>query len=132
MNTPRDEFERSLAEEDGTYPESWRPQPGDWISGVVVRYQHGETKFGPYSICVLECRNEEGQPFHLGISFAHAVLRDLFKQQRPRRGERIGVKRLRGHETKGCTRYVLRVDRPDADMPDWNALDDHWRAPERR
>jgi len=129
MNTPRDDFERSLAKEDGTFPESWMSQPGDWISGVVVRYQRGETKFGSCWIAVLECRNDEGQPYHLGIWLAHTVLLDQFKQQRPKRGERVGIKRLRDHETKNYARYIVRVDRPAADdLPDWNALDGRGRS----
>jgi hypothetical protein len=58
-----DDFERSLDEDDGVPPESWKPKPGDMIIGVLRRYQKVESQYGPCWIAVLEARNDAGQPY---------------------------------------------------------------------
>jgi hypothetical protein len=90
----RDDFERRFEEDDGVFPESWLPRPGDKCIGRVVRYTRGETKFGPRTIAVLECSNGEGKQYLLSVWLSNRVLIDKFLRLRPKPGERVGIKRI--------------------------------------
>ena len=103
-----------LKKEDGTYPTSWRPRPGDIITGRVIKYTSATGNFGPVTICVLD---EEESGERRSIWLMHEVLRREFEQQQPKPGERVGIKYL-GVADKGYHKYKLMVDRPDA-MPDF-------------
>jgi hypothetical protein len=116
MTTDRD-LRIELEREDGTYPESWRPQPGDILVGTIEKYDRASTSYGTYNIAVL--RDEQGA-LH-SVWLMHAVLLDEFRKLRPRPGERLGIKRLEDAE-RGYRRYAVRVDRePGSDIPDFDA-----------
>ena len=120
------DIEHDLDAFDGTFPESWRPKPGDKIVGRLVRYTQGESPYGPRHIAVVEAMNAGGEPYLVGIWLSHAVLVDQFKRLKPKPGERIGVKRLadvpgRG-DKRGYAMFKVVVDRPDAGAPDWDKV----------
>ena len=51
----------------------------------------------------------------------HTVLRNEFQEQRPKPGERLGIKRLPDSE-RGYRRFALRIDRgPQEEIPDFGA-----------
>ncbi len=106
------DLRRELDEFDGTYPTTLKLAPGDIFVGEVVRFETGPTSYGPQPImvCIDEKTGEE-----CSIWLLHTVLRNEIEKQKPRSGERIGLKRLPDHETKGYARWVLRVDRDGAD-----------------
>jgi len=110
----RDDFEQRFEEDDGAFPESWRPRPGDKCIGRLVRYTRGESKFGPRTIAVLECSNDEGKTYLLSMWLSSAVLTDKFRRLRPKPAERVAVKRLSDVEGANgrYANYVVHVDRP--------------------
>ncbi len=112
------DLRRELKDFDGTHPDSWRPNVGDMLVGTVIRYDRGRTKHGDAPICVIR---DEVTDEPRSVWLLHTVLRDEFKEQRPRVGESIGIKRLPDSD-KGYKRYVLRVDRPEPDVPDFGAF----------
>ena len=104
---------------------------GDLLVGELVRYDTGYTPYGPSHIAVL-CEEDTGEL--RGVWLIHHVLRGEFSKQRPRPGERIGIKRLPDAE-KGYKRYRVLVDRgAEPEVPDFDALgpaaDQPPRAPE--
>lgn len=114
---------KELDEFDGTYPESWRSKPGDKIEGIVRRYDQGESPYGPRWIVVLECQNAGGEPYLSSVWLSHAVLVDRFKKLRPKVGERLAIKRLDDHPDKGYARFNVLVDRPGAEVPNWDMIE---------
>jgi hypothetical protein len=110
----RDDFERRFEEDDGVFPESWRPRPGDKCIGRLVRYTRGEGKFGPRTITVLQCSNDEGKPYLLSVWLSSAVLIEKFRRLRPKPGERVAIKRVADVEGANgrYANYVVHVDRP--------------------
>ena len=112
------DLRRELHDFDGTYPTSWKPRVGDMLVGPIARYSSGTTDYGTYPIAVIS--DEESQELW-SVWLVHTVLRDEFRKQRPKVGERVGVKRLPDAD-KGYKRYVLRVDRPEPDVPDFDAF----------
>jgi len=115
------DLRRELEAEPDEYPASWVPKPGDLITGEVVRYTEGTTSFGRSPIAVL--RDDESGELR-SVWLLHAVLRNEFAEQKPKPGERIGIKRLSDH-AKGYKRYRLRVDRGQAEpeVPDFAAYE---------
>ena len=120
-----DEFERELDEDDGSFPESWKPHPGDKIVGIVKRYDQAESKFGLRWVCVIEARNEMGERYLCGVWLSHTVLLDQFRKHQPKIGERVGIKRVADAEGANgrYANYVVKVDRTAAAaQPDWNRV----------
>lgn len=90
------------------WPPAWKPEPGDVLVGTVERYDIGQTQYGPVRTCTI--RTDQGE--RLAIWLSTTVLLDQFRRERPKPGERIGVKYLGKHPEHGYHRYRLIVDRP--------------------
>lgn len=120
QQTAQRDLAAELDADDGEFPESWKPRPGDKVVGVVKNYTTGETKFGPRPICVIETLNDQGVPYLLSIWLSHTVLVNEFRKVRPKVGEEIGVKR--NEDGPGYARYRVLVNRPAATEPDWDSL----------
>jgi len=105
-----------LDQDDGALPTSWRPEVGDTLVGVLLRYDRGSTPYGPQTIAHIA--DEESGEIR-GVWILHEVLRQEFAAQRPRPGERLGIKRL--PDGDGYKRYRLVVDRAEPLMPDFEA-----------
>lgn len=112
---PADPFRRELEDFDGEYSESWIPKPGDVLVGELLRYTTGTTEYGQCPIAVI--RDEDGGE-ERSVWLLHAVLRREFQEQRPRPGERLGIKRLPDDRKRRYKRYALRVDRDEPVVPD--------------
>lgn len=106
-----------LEQADGTFPPTAQVKPGDVLVGELLRYDEGTTRFGKAPIAVLAI---EGSGEVVSLWLLHTVLRNEFAKQRPRPGERIGLKRFPDSE-EGYARWVLRIDRAqsDAEVPDF-------------
>jgi len=116
------DLQRELDADNGVYPESWKPKPGDSITGVVVRYAKGPTPYGERWIVVLRVAPTETHGEYLaGVWLSHKVLVDLFKRMRPKKGEAVAIKRLEDNADPHYARYVVKVDRPE-ESPAWDAL----------
>lgn len=116
-----DPFRSSLEEWDGEYPESWIPQPGEILVGQLVRYDRGQTTYGDCQIAVVL---DEDTGEERSVWLLHEVLRREFLAQRPRIGERIGLKRLedaRNSAGQPYQKWALRVDRKGAPPPELDA-----------
>ena len=99
----------------GEFPEAWKPKVGEVMVGSLLRYDSGTTSFGEHPIAVIQDeRTDEAR----SVWLLHTVLRGEFEKKRPRPGERIGIKRLPDSE-KGYKRYVVRVDREEPEIPNF-------------
>lgn len=112
---------RDLAKElegfDGRWPASWRPKEGEMLIGRIIRYSEGPGRFGPVRTAIIE--RDDGTRASLWLS--SMVLLDQFNRERPRVGERVGVKYLGKHPQKGYHRFTLVVDREEP-APDFSPL----------
>lgn len=108
---PRD-LERELQERGDGWPAAWNPQPGATLVGTVILYDQGHTQFGPVRTAIIE--REEGSRVSLWIN--STVLLSLFERDKPKVGERIGLRYLGKHAAKGYRRYHLVVDREPGEI----------------
>ncbi len=75
---PRDTHER---------PKSWRPEPGEIISGELIKYIKTTSTHGDAIIAVIQ--PETGEPMSVWLG---TVLLRIFKKTRPKPGETIAIK----------------------------------------
>jgi len=68
------------------------------------------TPFGAVRTCIV---TEEATNKKVSLWLSSTVLLDQFQKQKPKPGERIGLKYLGKDEDKGYHRYRLLVERPD-------------------
>lgn len=119
-----DDMREKLGNAPDNPPESWIPEVGDTIAGVVVEYSEGETIHGRHPIVTIE----DDQGVLHAIWLMHKILYDEFRRQRPKPGERIGVRRQSdgegGRGKSGYKRYRLIVDREGDDGLSVLARDD--------
>lgn len=113
---PRDLME-ALDEEAEGWPASWNPEPGDNLVGTIRRYSTGPSAYGPVRTVIIERDNKE----RVSLWLSSTVLLDLFKRDKPKVGERIGVRYLGKHPEKKYRRWALVVDR-DGSEPDFAPL----------
>ncbi len=119
--TPSDRDLRTELENfDGEFPESWILKVGEILVCTFIRYEPGYTSYGPCKIAVV--RDEESGE-ERSVWLLHAVLRREFARQRPKPGDRLGIKRLSDDGDKRYKRYALRVDRKGGDAPDFEEFE---------
>lgn len=118
MDRKRD-LRSELEKVDREDPENWYPDVGDILVGEVLRYTSGHTASDQYPICVVRDEENGGQ---LNVWVMHSVLRNKFKEKRPKPGERIGIKRL-PDAPKGYKRFALLVDRDHPEVLHSDALE---------
>ena len=103
---------------------AWMADVGDVFVGAFVRYERAATRHGVRFIAVA---TEEKSGDLMAIWLHWKVLQERFKEQRPRPGERFGIKRLPDSE-KGYRRFKLLVDREDSAEPDFFTTDNSHSA----
>ena len=114
-----DAFRDSVKDDDGEFPESWSPNPGDMIVGLVDGY---ETNVGRYSSTVCRIRSEDdGKLYSVWISTT--VLAEKFQALKPKPDERIAIRYLGKHPKKDYKRWIVKIDREavEGDVPDFMA-----------
>jgi hypothetical protein len=130
MNTTpqgSDNFRDDVEGADGTYPESWIPDPGDKLIGTLDHYDKATTAYGEADIAVIK---DEDTGVLRSFWLLHAVAIREFAKLVPRPGERVAIKRLEDGTTEASPnrratsykRYIVRVDgrgRAD-DVPDFS------------
>jgi hypothetical protein len=90
-----------------SFPEGWRPNPGDKLVGVVIGLETRAGEYGEYPIVTV--RTDAGQDF--AFHAYHTVAeRELAKLQ-PRVGDRIGIAYHGLHLSKGYERYRIVIVR---------------------
>jgi hypothetical protein len=93
----------------GDWPAAWRPEAGDILVGKVVRYDRG---FTPYSeVRTVTVEKDDGE--RVAVWLSSTVLLNEFAKQKPKPGERVGLKYLGMHPDRGYHRYKLVVDRDE-------------------
>jgi hypothetical protein len=92
------------------YPPAWKPTPGAVLVGFIDGYDVGHTAYGPVRTVII---TEEATNTKRSLWLSSTVLLDLFQRQKPKPGERIGLKYLGKNQEKGYHRYHLIVDRPE-------------------
>jgi hypothetical protein len=101
-----DRLRRELA----SFPQPWRPQPGDVLVGSVLDVGERESKFGgSYPTVTVETAAGELVIVHA----YHTVIRDELAQLQPATGERIGFA-YHGRGPEGYHRYRVKVERRSA------------------
>jgi hypothetical protein len=97
-----------LYEDDG--PPTWRPQPGEVLTGVIDRYTVSETPQGFVRTVIVTAERTGEQ---VRVQLASTSLLALFAQHQPHPGERIDV-RYRWHAPgHGYQRWRFFMDRPE-------------------
>lgn len=109
-----DDLRQRLEDEPEIQPRAWRGGPGEVICGTVISYGTGtaQTQKGPKVHPTVIIETDEAELVKVWL--LHQVLLDEFREQRPKPGERVGIKRLED-SSKGYARYTVIVDREDSD-----------------
>jgi hypothetical protein len=107
-------------DEMGTFPEWWKPVPGDILAGTVRRYSQIDLeKSGPTWIMTVQDSNDSVR----GVLLSATVLRNEIGKLQPGIGERIIIKYLGIPEKKTYHKYVCSCpDRPELALPNWTDL----------
>lgn len=92
------------------WPPAWKPKPGEVLVGFIESYDVGHTPFGAVRTVMIA---QEATGEVVSVWLSSTVLLDQFQKQKPKPGERVGLKYLGRDEAKGYHRYRLLVDRPD-------------------
>ena len=127
-NEPRD-IRGELEKDDGTFGETWKPGPGDILTGTIRGYREAVGNYGPVVIATVE---EDKTGTRYAVWLSATVLRNEFAKQKPRVGESVGIRYYGTDPVKNYHRYRLVVDRPEV-VPDFggSTTDDeagNWQA----
>lgn len=78
----------SLSDRLGSFPEPWRPSPGDKVIGEITELDTRQSDYGdPYTIVTVV--TEEGE--EIAIHGFHTMLRNAIERKQPQVGDRFGV-----------------------------------------
>lgn len=109
-------------DEQGEHPVSWKPEPGDVLTGVIRRYsmvtleESGDT----YIAAIQDAPDSVRSVF-----LSSTVLKGEFSRQKPKVGEKVVIRYLGKPAGKRYHKFTLMMpDRPDVGItPDWNKMD---------
>ena len=90
-----------------SFPEGWRPTPGDKLVGVTIGLETRTTEYGDYPIVTL--RTDEGRDF--AFHAYHTVARRELEKLQPKVGDRIGIAYHGPHPTRNYERYRIVIAR---------------------
>lgn len=105
-----------------SFPEGWRPKPGDKLIGAVIGLDNRDGEYGEYPI--VSVRTDDGQDF--AFHAYHTVARSELEKLQPKLGDRIGIAYHGPHPTKGYERYRIIIVRRAGEV----ATDDAPPTPE--
>lgn len=112
--------ERLKTQSEESFPESWKPTPGQTITARIVKYDRGYTSRGDQAwILVVESLRQPGKL--ASVWLLHTALRNKVNEKRPQPGEVIFL-RYDGMVTPkhGGDQYhgwTLAIDRDEATNP---------------
>jgi hypothetical protein len=92
------------------WPPTWRPQPGEVLTGVIDRYTVSKTPQGFVRTVIV---TEEWTGAQVSLRLASTSLLALFAQHQPQPGERIDVRYRWQAPGDGYQRWRLLLDRPE-------------------
>jgi hypothetical protein len=107
--------------------ETWKPEPGGLVIGTLdeVRWLVSSYDGRDYPLLVIHAE-PDGRA--VGVHVLHQVLRDELRAQKPRIGERIGIRYL-GRVDNRYEGYKLAVDRAEPAEVAWDGPADQGDAP---
>ena len=112
VTTPARDLLREFQEDSGEHPPAWKPDVGDVLVGVLLRYDRAPDLYHPGETALVAVVKPDSGPtvaVWLGV-----VLLSLFKAHRPRPGDPVGLKRQTDSPPrpgkKPSARFTLRVD----------------------
>lgn len=113
-------------DEQGEHPLSWKPEPGDVLTGVIRRYSMVTLEYGDTYICVVQDAPDRVQ----SVFLSGAVLKGEFSRMKPKVGERVVIRYLGVPAGKKYHKFSLTMpDRPDIGVtPDWDQMDPDQRS----
>ncbi len=89
-------------------PQTWKPDPGDQLVGVVVAVTTRTNDYGVYPVVAVEADGVEWE-FH-GY---HTVARLELERQNPQPGDQIGIRYLGKPDGKPYEQYRVIVEQLD-------------------
>src|SRR6266487_2231880 len=107
--------------------EGWRPEVGDVIIGVVTDIARGFSDYRESYYPIVTIQPDEGSP--VAVHCFHTVLLNRMVELKPKIGETIGIKFVKGSEKstdkgkRGNTASIYNVrvkGRSDSDI--WNSM----------
>lgn len=98
--------------------ETWRPHPGDVLVGELLEVRWLSSSYDGRQYPLLVIHREPDGP-NSGVHVLHQVLLDELHAQRPRIGERIGIRYL-GRVDNRYEAYRLAVDRDEPADVAWD------------
>ena len=101
----QDELDKTTEPPGSENSETWQPEPGDTLVGVLESYTTAKTQYGKRVIAHVKPDNGET----LAVWLSTKVLRGAFDDQKPVPGDRLGIKRFEDH-AKGYKLYTLIVE----------------------
>jgi len=108
---------------DEDFAPAWRPQPGDKLVGEIVGISERTGQFEAYPIITVRQDDGTERAWHA----FHTVAASELAKQRPKVGERIGVKYTGQRAGQGGTSYhayKVQVDRGEVAGIDWTKYGD--------
>ena len=117
-NATTDPLRERLDQHEGDSVPYWDPEVGDVVIGTIVAI---EVRTAPHSgrTPVLTIQDEISGGL-IDVWALHTVLRSELKKLRPKKGDRIGIKRLPDAD-KGYRRFVVKTDGEPATV-DWDSV----------
>jgi hypothetical protein len=107
---------RTLAERLDSFPEPWKPKPGDKLIGEVIDLDERESEYGTYPIVIVASDEGEELAFHA----FRTVARNELAKQRPQVGDRIGIAYHGKPEGRDYELYRIVVERDERPAVDWD------------
>lgn len=103
-----------MENDDGSPPELWNPEPGEFLVATFVRYETRYSKKMNADVQVAVVYDEEADT-RWSIWLSREVLKREFERQAPREGDMLGI-RYHGRKqmpdgSDGYHRYSVQVDR---------------------
>lgn len=102
------------------YPAPWKPAPGETITGVFARIEHGWAKHAKE--CAIMVLADPTTRVETSVWLMHAALKAKLAKERPAIGELVAIKYLGISESSDAAMYRVTVDRPTGASVDWDRI----------
>jgi hypothetical protein len=95
------------------FPEAWRPNPGDTISGYVVKVAAADGDYGPYPVVTVRTTQLPQGEVDVAVHAFHDMLRSELADRQVQAGDQITITYLGKHPEKDYYGYrVVGADKP--------------------
>jgi hypothetical protein len=95
------------------FPEAWRPNPGDTITGYVVKVAAADGDYGPYPVVTVRTTQLPQGEVDVAVHAFHDMLRSELADRQVQEGDQITITYLGKHPEKDYYGYrVVGADKP--------------------